>query len=127
MTRNQEYAIFLFAGKRARYATPFEKCAQTRENFGKARPALIIGYIIMFKRPDGAVLAVIITGTVETVQTELGAEQRSSILTVHTVAAAVVIGASLMFTAFKLAAGDAVLQSWNMALQIYYTVRTYVF
>ena len=82
----------------------------------------------MLKRPDGAVLAVIITGTVETVQTELGAEQRSSILlTVHTVAAAVVIGASLMFTAFKLAAGDAVLQSWNMALQIYYTVRTYVF
>ena len=81
----------------------------------------------MLKRPDGAVLAVIITGTVETVQTQLGAEQRSSILlTVHT-AAVVVIGASLMFTAFKLAAGDAVLQSWNMALQIYYTVRTYVF
>ena len=83
----------------------------------------------MLKRPDGAVLAVIITGTVETVQTQLGAEQRSSILlTVHTVAAAaVVFRASLMFTAFKLAAGDAVLQSWNMALQIYYTVRTYVF
>ena len=82
----------------------------------------------MLKRPDGAVLAVIITGTVETVQTELGAEQRSSILTVHTVAAAaVVFRASLMFTAFKLAAGDAVLQSWNMALEIYYTVRTNVF
>ena len=78
----------------------------------------------MLKRPDGAVLAVIITGTVETVQTELGAEQRSSILlTVHTAAAAaaVVFRASLMFTAFKLAAGDAVLQSWNMALQINYT------
>ena len=82
----------------------------------------------MLKRPDGAVLAVIITGTVETVQTELGAEQRSSILlTLHTVVAAVVFRASLMFTAFKLAAGDAVLQSWNMALEIYYTVRTYVF